>query len=105
VQHELTTFPITSKVPTRGVIKVISSTTESDVNTNFAANTPAPGLREWGTHTQRAQIGSGAYYVTETLAADSNLTAGEQSMLEALCLFDNLLSGSPCVCTPEDHDF
>jgi len=105
VNVNLTANAITGKKPTRGVIKVISSSTESDVNTSFAPNTPTAGLRVWGTHTQRATATTGAFYVTETKAADSNLSGAEQSLLQNLCYFDNLLSGLPCSCTPEDRDF
>ena len=103
VNNNLTANPITGRKPTRGVIKIISSTIESDVNTNFAPNAPFPGLRPWATHIQKA---AGANYaVTETQSATSNLSGGEKTLLENLCRFDHLLSGTPCTCTPEDHDF
>ena len=109
VRFQLTANPLTGIIPRRGVIKVISSTTESDASTNFAANKPAPGLRGWATHIQsfsnRYPFGPGPYTQTETELADSNLTAGEQSQLELLCKFDKLLSGRPCTCTSEDFDF
>jgi hypothetical protein len=117
VKWNLTLNPITGVKPTRGVIKVISSSTESDASTKFAPNTPTAGLRVWATHVQGAQVKYvpvvpptvpvvvGPWYVTETLAADSNLSAGEKSLLENLCYFDKLLSGKPCTCTPEDYDF
>ena len=114
VKNQLTQSPITGLKPSRGVIKVISSSTESDVNTNFAPNTPTAGLRGWATHIQSVAnkfvpptggVGPAPYSQTETRLADSNLGAGEQSMLELLCRFDKLLSGKPCTCTPEDYDF
>jgi len=116
VKLNLTANSIRGIVNTRGVIKVISSATESDVNTNFAANTPVLGLRVWMTHIQGTKVTlspgntvvpavAGPYFVSETEAAHSNLIAGEQSLLQNLCLFDNLLSGKPCTCQPEDYDF
>ncbi len=119
VTWNLTASPITGLKPSRGVIKVISSETESDINTGFAPNKPVPGLRVWGTHIQGTKVAyvpydpnvrkvpvvSGPWFVTETKAADSNLTKGEETLLEELCLFDNLLSGYPCTCQPEDYDF
>jgi hypothetical protein len=109
VRNQLTANPLTSIKPSRGVIKVISSTTESDARTNFAPNTPTPGLRGWATHIQsvanKNPFGPSPYSQTETELADSNLTAGEQSQLEMLCKFDKMLSGKPCTCTPEDFDF
>jgi hypothetical protein len=45
--------------------------------------------------------------VTETKFADSNLAAGEQTMLQNLCYYAIILgSGTGTIsCTPEDHDF
>jgi hypothetical protein len=119
VKLNLTANPLISgKVNTRGVIKVISSLVESDVNTGFTANLPAPGLRVWMTHVQGTKVTlsagnavnpvvAGPFFVTETQAADSNLTVfgPEQTLLENLCRFDSLLSGKPCTCQPEDYDF
>lgn len=111
VDQNLTADPITGRKPTRGVIKVVSST--SDDPTNPAA---LPGLRVWESHIQGTKVtlspGSpvipsvaGPYFVTETLAADSNLSATETTLLGQLCLYDVLLSGQPCLCTQEDMDF
>jgi len=109
VRKNLTATPINGAIKTRGVIKVISSSTESDVNTGFAPNTPTPGLRGWATHIQSVAnatpFGPAPYSQTEDELADSNLGAPEKAFLEQLCLFDNLLSGKPCTCTPEDKDF
>src|SRR5580700_5118473 len=52
VKLNLTANPIRGIVNSRGVIKVISSANESDFFTNFAPNTPTPGLRVWMTHIQ-----------------------------------------------------
>jgi len=100
VNLNLTANPLTGRKNSRGVIKVISSSTNDPT-----AVVPTAGLREWSTHVQRATPTSGAFSVTETRAADSNLTSGEQTLLQNLCLFDGMLSGLPCSCTPEDHDF
>jgi|SRR5580700_2766101 hypothetical protein len=111
VNQNLTADPITNRKPTRGIIKVISST--SDDPTNPA---PLPGLRVWASHTQGTKVTlspgnpvipvvAGPYFVTETLAADSNLSATETTLLGQLCLYDVLLSGQPCLCTQEDMDF
>ena len=102
VHVNLTANPMTGTKTTRGVIKIISSSTESDVNTGFAPNTPTPGIRAWATHVQKLTSG---FAVTETPFADSNLAASEKLLLEQLCLFDHRLSGKPCSCTPEDADF
>jgi hypothetical protein len=98
VNKELTAFPLTGRLNSRGVIKMISSSSGDPT-----ATVPKAGLREWATHIQKT-TGSG-YAVTETLAADSNLVAAEQNLLQLLCYFDGLLSGQPCTCTHEDYDF
>src|ERR1039458_9422681 len=102
VNKNLTANPLTSIKPTRGVIKIISSSTESDITTNFAPNTPTAGLRAWVTHVQKLTSG---FALSETPFADSNLAPSEESLIEELCVFDHQLSGKPCTCTPEDQDF
>jgi hypothetical protein len=99
VKTELTANPLTGKVPTRGVIKVISSSSADPTNV-----VPTAGLRGWATHIQKS--GASTYAITETTVADSNLVAKEQALLQNLCYYaDFLLSGLPCTCTPEDHEF
>jgi hypothetical protein len=102
VKTQLTNNPVTGRVPTRGVIKVVSSSTS-----NPAAIYTATGLRGWATHIQRASATAGAYATTEAPVADSNLTLTEGYLLENLCYYAGLLgSGQGTIsCTPEDHDF
>jgi hypothetical protein len=107
VRTELTSNPVTGKIPSRGVIKVISSS-----SSNPAAVAPTPGLRGWATHIQRATPTSGAYATTEAPFADSNLSSGEESLLGGLCYYATLIGGSglgsgqgTITCTVEDHDF
>jgi hypothetical protein len=115
VRNQLTYFPLTGVHPYRGVIKLISSSVNAggpgswENPTNNFTNAPTPGLRPWATHIQsvanKYPYGPAPYSQTETLFADSNLSAGEEGMLEQLCRFDHLLSGKNCRCTPEDYDF
>jgi len=102
VKTQLTNNPVTGRIPTRGVIKVVS-----DSVGNPTWFTPTAGLRGWATHIQRATATSGAYATTETPVADSNLTTGESSLLENLCYYAGLLgSGQGTItCSTEDHDF
>jgi hypothetical protein len=107
VRGELTKYAIRNFVPTRGVIKVISSSTafnpvKGTPPPNGTAETPTAGLRLWATHIQR---NNGGYVQTETAFADSNWTSGEQALLELICWADIQQSGTPCYCTPEDYDF
>jgi hypothetical protein len=106
VNYDLLGNVLTGKATTRGVIKVISSSTGDPTNNKLAA-----GLRGFATHIQRANPaangGSGAYFVTEAPLADANLATAEKSMLETLCKFATILGSGrgTCTCTQEDWDF
>jgi len=103
INADLTSNPLTGKKPTRGVIKLISSSVPGAAaapGTNVVV--PTPGLRAWGVHVQKATSG---YALTETMFADSNLAPSEQVLLQELCYFDAKLSGKTCNCTLEDMDF
>jgi hypothetical protein len=105
VKTELTSNTLTGRVPARGVIKVISYAVGlGEVTTS---DPPAPGLRGWATHIQRATATSGAYATTEAPFADSNLTSTEFVGLIDLCQYAIVLgSGQGQIsCTAEDHDF
>src|ERR1017187_5710620 len=93
VKTNLTAAPLTGKVPTRGVIKVISSSSFDPTGV-----IPTAGLRGWATHIQGPN--KNVYSITETLFADSNLANAERVLLDNLCYYDALLSGLPCTCTP-----
>ncbi|MGA9304063.1 MAG: hypothetical protein WBW31_01540 [Candidatus Sulfotelmatobacter sp.] len=101
VNTELLANSLTGKVNTRGVIKVVSSSTNPGDPTN---NTLAPGLRGWETHIQKAATG---FAITETSLADSNLSGTEKTVLQDLCSFSITLGSGrgTCTCTPEDADF
>src|SRR5271166_2686818 len=98
VNKNLTANPLTGIKPTRGVIKIISSSIEDSAT----EGNPTIGLHAWATHVQKLASG---FAVTESPFADSNLGASEEQMLYQLCYYDLLLSGKPCTCTPEDQDF
>jgi hypothetical protein len=102
VKTELTNNPLTGRVPTRGVIKVISSSKWDPTNP-----WPVAGLRGFATHIQRATPTSGAYATTETAVADANLSTTEEWALANLCYYSGLLgSGQGTItCTQEDKDF
>src|ERR1039458_8920050 len=112
VDQNLTADPLTGIIPKRGVIKIISSSSDDPTGP-----IPTIGLRVWGSHVQGTKVTlspgkpiipvvSGPYFVTETLAADSNLSGTEQTMLGLLCYYSAIgFSGQPCTCTQEDMDF
>jgi hypothetical protein len=94
VKTQLTANPITGKVPTRGVIKVVSYWSTDNVHLT------EPGLRAWATHVHAA--GKNAYAITESKFADAILSGKEETLLQNLCSYDALPSGQPCTCTPKD---
>jgi hypothetical protein len=107
VQKNLTATPLTGKVPSRGVIKIVSS---GSPNPYFLQ--PIAGLHGFATHIQQSspsailQVGPDPdWAITEAPLLDANLKTGEQALLQNLCLYSQLLSGTLCTCTPEDHDF
>jgi hypothetical protein len=104
VRKNLTANPLTGIIPTRGVIKVIGSTTGS-----AARVSPSAGLHGWATHIQATKTtgtkGASPWFMTEAPLADAQLGTAEQALLQNLCYYSILLSGQPCTCTPEDSDF
>jgi len=102
VRTNLTANTITSKPVTRGVIKILSSSTKyADTRTVIQA-----GLHGTATHIQPGQA-AGSYVITEAPVADANLTEPEALTLENLCYYAGVLGSGRgvCSCTPEDHDF
>jgi hypothetical protein len=105
INKQLTSDEFTGRAETtRGVIKVVS-----DAAGNPTAPVPTPGLRVWGTHIQATSNvpEKGPFFVTETLAADSNLGKIELSNLATSCSYGLTLGSGYglCPCTQEDHDF
>ncbi len=105
VNKQLTDDEFTGRAETsRGVIKVVSSSTNDPTNP-----VAAPGLRVWGTHIQATSNipEKGPFFVTETKFADSNLGKIELSNLAISCSYGLTLGSGYglCGCTPEDHDF
>jgi hypothetical protein len=105
VNKQLTSNEFTGRAETsRGVIKLVSSSTNDPTNP-----VAAPGLRAWGTHIQSTSNipSTGPFYVTETLLADANLGKVELGNLALSCSYGITLGSGygVCPCTPEDHDF
>jgi hypothetical protein len=100
VKTQLTNNPITGRVPSRGVIKVISDP-YGDATYPYWAS----GLRGWATHIQAT--GKSTYSTTEAPVADSNFSQYEWYQLGNLCYYAGLIgSGQGTIsCTLEDHDF
>ena len=106
VNKQLTVNEITGRAErTRGVIKVVSSSTNDPTNP-----IATPGLRVWATHVQATTnlpTQKGPFFVTETQAADANLGKIELSNLATSCSYGLTLGSGYglCGCTLEDHDF
>jgi len=104
VDNNLAGNSLTRKINQRGAIKIISSSVAAGGPVNYT-NTPTAGLRVWSTQIQSA---AGSYGVTENFAARSNLVSSEETLVETLCFYINLLGGSDqgdCSCTPEGQSF
>jgi len=106
VNKQLTSNEFTGRAEiSRGVIKVVSSSTNDPTNP-----IAAPGLRVWGTHIQATTVlpaSKGPFFVTETKFADANLGKVELGNLAESCSYGITLGSGygVCPCTPEDHDF
>ncbi len=106
VNKQLTVNEITGRAErSRGVIKVVSSSTNDPTNP-----VAAPGLRVWGTHIQATTnlpASKGPFFVTETAFADANLGKVELGNLALSCSYGLTLGSGYglCPCTLEDHDF
>ena len=100
VNKNLLSNPLTGRFLHVGVIKLVSTLYGDPTNL-----TPRPGLRPWATHIQA--VAAKTWAVTETLFADSDLASGEQTMLQNLCYYAQILgSGTGTIsCTQEDRDF
>lgn len=113
VQNNLAGNTLTGHVPTRGVIKIISSSVSAGGPASFTnwgnfTNSPAAGLRIWSSHVQRYRTTWGVFDISEAEVAPSNLVPSEEQVMETLCLYINLLGGGGqgvCSCTPEGADF
>jgi hypothetical protein len=98
VNRELTGNTLTSRVPSRGVIKIISSSTSDPTNNKLTA-----GIHGTLTHIQKAS----PWAVSEAPIADANLVSAEQIALQESCSFAITLGSGQgtCSCTTEGSDF
>jgi hypothetical protein len=97
VNANLTSNPLTGRLSTTGVIKVVSAAVNNspcDPTTNV---TPTANLRVWATHIQN-KVGT-AYPITETESSDSTLGATELANLQAQCAFVAILGSGQGVCS------
>jgi len=97
VRRDLTSNPLTGRVSTNGVIKVVSSAINNSPCDPTANVSPKANLRAWGTHIQNP-VGA-AFPITETEFTDSTLGATELANLQAQCAFINILGSGQGICS------
>ena len=97
VRRDLTSNPLTGRVSTNGVIKVVSAAVNNSPCDPTSNVTATPNLRVWITHIQNA-VGT-AFPITETESSDSTLGATELANLQAQCAFVNILGSGHGICS------
>jgi len=97
VRRDLTSNPLTGRVSTNGVIKIVSAAVNNSPCDPTSNVTPTANLRAWGTHIQNP-VGA-AFPITETEFSDSTLGATELANLQAQCAFINILGSGQGVCS------
>ncbi|QNI30915.1 hypothetical protein H7849_17595 [Alloacidobacterium dinghuense] len=97
VRRDLTSNPLTGKVSTNGVIKVVSAAVNNSPCDPTANVSPKANLRAWVTHIQNP-VGA-AFPITETESSDSTLGATELANLQAQCAFVNILGSGQGICS------
>jgi hypothetical protein len=105
INKQLTADTFTGKHPTRGVIKIVSSSTNDPTDPVVA-----PGLRGWFTTvdaTTNLPASKGPFFATRTDLHDANLGGVELNNLGTLCSYGLTIGSGTglCPCTAEDHDF
>jgi hypothetical protein len=109
VNKELTNNTVTGIKPTRGIIKVIGTTSPDPSNITSIAH----GLAGWMTQIQGSQVTlatskwSGPFTISQSPLTQSTLSAAELSVLNSTCGYAIILGSGrgTCSCTPEDQDF
>src|SRR5450755_194312 len=97
VRRDLTSNPLTGRVSTNGVIKVVSAAVNNSPCDPTSNVSPKANLRVWNTHIQNP-VGA-AFPITETESSDSTLGATELANLQAQCAFINILGSGQGVCS------
>ena len=97
VRRDLTSNPLTGRVSTNGVIKVVSAAVNNSPCDPTSNVSPKANLRVWVTHIQNP-VGT-AFPITETESSDSTLGATELANLQAQCAFINILGSGQGICS------
>ena len=97
VRANLTSNPLTGRVSTNGVIKIVSAAVNNSPCDPTSSVSPKANLRAWGTHIQNP-VGT-TFPITETEFSDSTLGATELANLQAQCAFVNILGSGQGICS------
>src|SRR5271157_5900974 len=104
VDYDLTSNPLTSTVPTTGVIKIVSAPYPGFCDPT-SPYVPTPDLRAWATHIQNpVDVGApaqpyGYFPITETQFLDAPLSGAELSALQSQCAFIGILGSGHGLCS------
>jgi len=98
VNTNLTSNTLTGRVPTRGVVKVVSSKL-SGSSCDAKAVVPQTGIRGWITHVQKAAVG---YSLTEEELLDSTYGSSESADLAEDCTVLTELGTGAGICSCSD---
>jgi hypothetical protein len=94
VNTDLTSNPLTGKILTGGVIKIVSTKANGTTCPNPTSMTPTASVRAWATHIQNSN-----FTVTETSSQDATLSATEQGNLQNECVAIHKDGSGSGVCT------
>jgi len=97
VRRDLTSNPLTGRVLTNGVIKIVSAAVNNSPCDPTSNVSPKSNLRAWATHIQNP-VGA-AFPITETEFSDSTLGATELANLQAQCAFIAILGSGQGFCS------
>src|SRR5271157_3163848 len=103
VNSDLTANPLTSTIPSTGVIKIVSAPDPGFCDPT-SPYVPTPDLRAWATHIQYVPVPApaGTYYgypITETRFLDASLSGAELAALQSQCAFIGILGSGHGICT------
>ena len=96
VRSNLTSNPLTGRVSTNGVIKVVSAAINNSPCDPTSNVSPKAKLRVWNTHQNPVRA---AFPITETESSDSILGATELANLQVQCAFINILASGQGICS------
>jgi hypothetical protein len=94
VNTDLTANPLTGKILTTGLIKIVSTIPISGACPLPTRVVPTPALRSWATHIQNS-----SFTITETASQDATLSSNEVSRLQAQCYAISLDGSGSGQCT------